>query len=348
MSFSVGIVGLPNVGKSTLFTALTKKQVDASNYPFCTIAPNVGVVPVPDSRLERLAEVSGSERTVPTTIEFFDIAGLVKNAHQGEGLGNQFLSQIREVEAIVEVLRCFSNENVSHVSGAINPESDRETIDLELIFADLETIKKSLAKNEKRLRGNDSRAAELQPILEKVRVGLEAGQPVRQLGLDDKEKSFLSELNLLTAKPIIYVLNVDEDKIFQESDYLTISAKIEAELAALPAAEVREYLAELKLTESGLDKLIKKAYDTLDLITFFSSGPAETRAWTVKRGVSAPEAGGAIHSDFQEKFIKAEVINWRQLVEAGGEALARDSGLIRLEGRDYQIQDGDVINFKHG
>ena len=348
MSFSIGIVGLPNVGKSTLFKALTKKQVDASNYPFCTIDPNVGVVAVPDERLEALSKMSKSEKTLGTTIDFVDIAGLVKNAHKGEGLGNQFLANIREVDAIVQVLRHFSDTNVVHVEGRVDPESDKETINLELIFADLATVDKRLDRNKKELHGNKKEAQELQPILEKLKIGLEAGQLASAIITDPKEKALIKELSLLTLKPMIYVLNVDEDKVDQETDYLTVSAKIEAELAELPDDEAKAMLKELQLESSGLDKLIKKSYDTLGLITFLTTGPKESRAWTISKGATAPQAAGEIHTDFEKKFVKAEIINWKDLLDAGSEVAAKEKGLIRLEGKEYIMQDGDTAHFKIG
>lgn len=346
MSFSIGIVGLPNVGKSTLFKALTKKQVDAANYPFCTIDPNVGVVAVPDERLDKLAQVSQSAKIVPTTVEFVDIAGLVKGAHKGEGLGNQFLANIREVDAIVQVLRHFQDKNVTHVAGQINPESDKETINLELIFADLQTLEKRLAKNSKLAKSGDKEAKALEPILAKLQSGLESGQLAANIITDIEEKKLIKDLNLLTLKPMIYVLNVDEDNIFQETDYIPISAKIEAELAELSPDEAKEYLSELKLNASGLDQLIKKSYETLELITFFTAGEMESKAWTIKRGAKAPQAAGVIHTDFEQGFIRAEIINWQDLVEAGGEAKAKDKGLIRLEGKEYVMKDGDVAHFR--
>ena len=348
MSFSIGIVGLPNVGKSTLFKALTKKQVDASNYPFCTIDPNVGVVAVPDERLDKLAAMSKSEKTVYTTIEFVDIAGLVKDAHKGEGLGNQFLANIREVDAIVQIIRQFSDKNVIHVDGRIDPESDKETINLELIFADLQTLEKRMAKNQKELHGNDKDAKKLQPILEKLKTGLESGKLASEIITDEDEKKLAREINLLTIKPMIYVLNVDEDNVFQETDYITISAKIESELADLPETEAKEMLKELKLESSGLDKLIKKSYEILDLITFLTTGPKESRAWTIKKGTKAPQAAGVIHTDFEKQFIRVDVVNWQKLLEAGSEAKAHELGLIRTEGKEYVIQDGDTCHFKTG
>lgn len=346
MSFSIGIVGLPNVGKSTLFKALTKKQVDVANYPFCTIDPNVGVVPVPDERLEQLAKVSNSAKIIPTTVEFIDIAGIVKGASKGEGLGNKFLANIREVDAIVQVIRQFSDTNVTHVSGKIDPNSDRETINLELILADLTTIEKRYENNQKEVRAGKKEALELQSILERLKIGLESGKLANEIITDQEEKKLIKDLCLLTMKPMIYVLNVDEDKIFQETDFLTISAKIEAELAELPPEEAKIYLKELQLDASGLDRLIKKAYDALDLITFITSGEMETKAWTIKRGTKAPQAAGVIHTDFEKGFIRAEVINWKDLIEAGGEVKAKEKGLICLEGKDYIIQDGDVCHFR--
>lgn len=346
MSFSIGIVGLPNVGKSTLFKALTKKQVDAANYPFCTIDPNVGVVPVPDERLEKLAVVSQSAKIVPTTIEFIDIAGIVKGAHKGEGLGNKFLANIREVDAIVQVVRQFSDANVIHVAGAVNPESDRETIDLELIFADLQTVEKRLQTLSKDVRAGNKEALEVQLILEKIKAGLEQGQMATNIITDAEERLLIKDLCLLTMKPMIYVLNVDEDKTYQETDFLTISAKIEAELAELPNEESKMYLAELKLESSGLDRLIVKAYQALNLITYFTSGEMETKAWTIKAGTKAPSAAGVIHTDFEQGFIRAEIVSWSDLVESGGEAKAKEKGLVRLEGKEYIMQDGDVAHFR--
>ena len=349
---------MPNVGKSTLFKALTKKQVDAANYPFCTIDPNVGVVGVPDERLEALTKISNSAKTIYTTIEFVDIAGLVKGAHKGEGLGNQFLANIRECDAIAQVVRAFSDPNVIHVDGKVNPESDKETINLELIFADLQTLQKRISKNAKDLHANLKEAKEIAPVLEKLKAGLDAGQLASQIITDEKEKEMIADLHLLTMKPMIYVLNVDEsacaeasadrDKILKDSDYIAISAKIESELAELPPEEAKEYLKELKLDASGLDRLIKIAYETLNLITFLTSGPTESRAWTVEKGAKAPQAAGVIHTDFVKAFIRAEVIDWKVFIEAGGEARAREKGLIRTEGKDYIIKDGDVCHFKVG
>jgi GTP-binding protein YchF len=345
MSFSIGIVGLPNVGKSTLFKALTKKQVDASNYPFCTIDPNVGVVAVPDERLEQLAKVSASKKIVPTTIEFVDIAGLVKGAHEGAGLGNKFLANIRETDAIIQVLRNFSDKNVVHVDGRVDAESDKETINLELIFADMQTLEKRVVSNEKSARGNDKDAIALRPILEKLKKGLEQGQLARAI-LNEEEIPLIKDLSLLTAKPMLYVMNVDEgDAAKDHGDYVAISAKIEAELSELPAEEAQVYLSDLGLEMSGLDKLIKKSYELLGLITFFTAGEMESKAWTIKKGFKAPHAAGVIHTDFEKGFIRAEVINWKDLVDAGGEATAKEKGLVRLEGREYVMIDGDTCHF---
>lgn len=346
MSLSIGIVGLPNVGKSTLFKALTKKQVDASNYPFCTIDPNVGVVAVPDERLDALAKLSNSQKTLYTTIDFVDIAGLVKGAHQGEGLGNKFLANIREVDAIVQVLRHFTDKNVTHVDGRVDPESDKETINLELIFADLQTVEKRMEKNKKDLNAQNKDAKILQPILDKLKSGLENGQLASEIIKDKEEKFLVKDLNLLTIKPMIYVLNVDEDNTFQESDYVTVSAKIESELSEMSAEEAKEFLKDLGLESSGLDKLIKKSYEILGLVTYLTTGPAESRAWTIKVGTKAPQAAGVIHTDFEKNFVKAEIINWKDLVDAGSENAAKEKGLIRLEGKEYVMQDGDVAHFK--
>ena len=350
MSLSIGIVGLPNVGKSTLFNLLTKKGVEAANYPFCTIDPNVGVVKVPDFRLAKLAAVSKPAKIIPTTIEFVDIAGLVAGAHQGEGLGNKFLAHIRECDAICEVIRDFKDKNIIHVNGQVNPISDKETINLELIFADLATVEKRKEKLSREVKSGDKEAKFNLTVLEKVFIHLSKGKAVRELELSDEELVFVKTLNLLTIKPILYLLNIDEESgevNFPQADgeILKINVRLEEEIVNLPAEEQAEYIKELGLKESGLDKLIRRAYELLDLATFFTTGPDETRAWTIKTGTKAPQAAGEIHTDFIKGFVRAEVISWEKFVECGGEARARELGLIRLEGKDYEVKDGDVCNF---
>ncbi len=350
MSLSIGIVGLPNVGKSSLFNVLTKKGVEAANYPFCTIDPNVGVVKVPDFRLEKLAAISKPLKIIPTTIEFVDIAGLVEGAHKGEGLGNQFLAHIRECNAICEVIRDFKDPNVIHVGGAVNPASDKETINMELIFADLATVEKRLDKTRREAKSGNKDIIYNNQILEKIYDNLVKGVAIRDLIFDDEELIFVKTLNLLTIKPIIYLLNIDDrhsgDVLPGTRDVIIkINVKLEEEIANLPEEEQAEYIKELGLEQSGLDKLIQSAYQTLGLETFFTTGSDETRAWTIKKGSKAPQAAGEIHTDFIKAFIRAEVINWQKFVEAGSEAKAKELGWIRTEGKDYVFQDGDVANF---
>lgn len=359
MSFSIGIVGLPNVGKSTLFKALTKKQVHIANYPFATIDPNVGVVAVPDSRLDELAKMSKSEKIVPTSVEFYDIAGLVKGASKGEGLGNKFLSHIREVDAIAMVVRVFIDPNIIHVAGRVDPQSDVEIIHYELIFADVETVSRRLEDIRKRMKSGVTSQLEKEfAVVEKVHRTLQAGGLARsaELSADEIRLGGLRDLHLLTMKPFLYVLNVDEESLKEGSwkgtlpekyfPQVAMNAKIEAELAELSAEETKEMIKELNLSESGLDELISKSYDALGLITFITTGPMETKAWTITRGTKAPAAAGVIHTDFEKGFIRAEVVNWKDLLEARGEAGAKEKGLIRLEGKEYIVQDGDVCHFR--
>ena len=350
MPLSIGIVGLPNVGKSTLFNILTKKGVDAANYPFCTIDPNVGVVKVPDKRLEALAEISKPKKIINTTIEFVDIAGLVAGAHKGEGLGNQFLAHIRECDAICEVVRDFKDENIIHVDGRIDPVSDRETINMELVFADLASVEKRLDKVRREAKSGQKEAIIESAVLEKIFNNLSQGISVRDLELNEEEQILIKSFNLLTAKPIIYLLNIDDkhvkQEIFDPKDRLIrLNVKLEEEIANLPEEEQAEFIKELGLERSGLDLLIQSAYQILNLETFFTTGPDESRAWTIKKGAKAPQAAGEIHTDFIKGFIRAEVINWEKFIEAGSEAKARELGTLRTEGKDYIVKDGDVCNF---
>ncbi len=349
MSLSIGIVGLPNVGKSTLFNILTKKQVEASNYPFCTIDPNVGVVKVPDERLDKIAQISQPAKIIPTFIEFTDIAGLVKGAHEGEGLGNQFLSHIRECDAICEVVRDFKDPNVIHVNGEIDPIGDQETINMELIFADLKTVEKRLEKVAKEIKSGDKEIIKQKEILEKIKVLLDQGRAVRELEMKDEEKVFIKSLSLLTIKPIIYALNSDdtekEANFSWDGEVVRINVKMEEQIAKLPEEEQAEYMKELGINKSGLDKLISASYKLLGLETFFTTGKDETRAWTIKKGSKAPQAAAEIHTDFEKGFVRAEVINWEKFIETGGEIKAKELGLVRTEGKDYIVQDGDICNF---
>ncbi len=346
MSVSIGIVGLPNVGKSTLFKALTRKQVDIQNYPFCTIDPNVGVVQVPDERLQKLAEFSRSKKIVPAAIEFVDIAGLVKGASEGEGLGNKFLANIREVDVIAEVVRVFQNEKIIHVHSKIDPENDIEIIETELILADLDTVNKRVQKLEKEARALDKEAIKKMEVVKKIKLALEKGEPARGLGLSENELALVKDLHLLTFKPILYVYNVSDIESGQKlpsfiKKHVTLDIKTEEDLLEISEEEKSELGA-----QSRIDKLIVEAYKLLNLITFFTTGEDETRAWTIKKDSRAPEAGAAIHTDFKEKFIRADVINWQDLLNAGSYAVAREKGLIRTEGKDYVVKDGDVIEFK--
>lgn len=363
MSLTAGIVGLPNVGKSTLFNAITKAGAEAANYPFCTIDPNVGIVEVPDERLEMLTTMVKPKKTVPTAFEFTDIAGIVKGANKGEGLGNQFLSHIRQVDAICQVVRCFEDENITHVSGQVNPIDDIEVINLELILADLETVIKRYERVEKLARQKDKESVQEFNVMKKLRDALENEQPARNVELTKEESKIAKQLHLLTAKPILYVTNVGEDEIgdVENNEYVkavkqyaqregaevvVVSAKIEEEIAELDEEEKKEFLDELGIPESGLDQLIRAAYDLLGFATYFTAGEQEVRAWTFKKGMKAPETAGIIHTDFERGFIRAEVVSYDDLTEAGNMTQARENGKVRLEGKEYVVQDGDVIHFR--
>jgi GTP-binding protein YchF len=351
VSLSIGIVGLPNVGKSTLFTALTNQSGLAANYPFATIEPNVGIVPVPDRRLERLAEIDHPAKIVPATVEFVDIAGLVAGASKGEGLGNQFLAHIRETDAICEVVRFFTDPDVVHVDGKVDPQSDVETIKTELILADLGTLEKAMGRLEKEAKRDKKLQLRLDTA-KKVEAGLNEGHRAARLGLTEDEAHSIKELQLLTMKPMLYIANVDEDQVNAElpeidgTQPVPICAQVEAELAELDPEDRKEYLADLGLEESGLARLVREAYKLLGLQSFFTSGETESRAWTVPIGAKAPQAAGVIHSDFERGFIKAETASFEDYSELGGEKGCRDAGKLRQEGKDYVVQDGDVMHFK--
>jgi len=347
MSFSVGIVGLPNVGKSTLFNALTKQQAAASNFPFTTIDPNVGVISVPDERLAKLAALEKSEKIVPTSIEFVDIAGLVKGAAEGAGLGNKFLSHIREVDAIVQVVRFFDNKDIIHVEGSVDPARDIEVINIELMLADLATVNKRLESLHKDIKSGSKEATVLKTALDKIKTALEAGELARSVKLHEEEHRLVKQLSLLTMKPTLYVANAATPvTALNGINFLTLDVKIESELSELLDAEKTEYMKELGINESGLDRLASAAYKLLNLITFITAGPKESKAWTIVAGTKAPQAAGVIHTDFEKGFIRAEIIQWDKLLEAHGYAGARDKGWLRVEGKEYVMQDGDVAHFR--
>lgn len=360
MGLKCGIVGLPNVGKSTLFNCLTKARVAAENYPFCTIEPNVGIVPLPDARLDKIAAIVKPQRILPTTVEFVDIAGIVKGASEGEGLGNKFLSHIRETDAIVQVVRCFEDENVVHVAGKISPSTDIDIINTELALADLETVDKAILRVQKAAKSGDKTAILELGILERIKKHLNAGKPARSLVFTKEEQPYLHAFHLLTLKPTLYAANVAENgftnnplleevkKIAAEehAEVVIICAALEAEIAELEDEEKKIFLAELQLTEPGLDRLIHAGYKLLGLETYFTAGEKEVRAWTIHAGMTAPEAAGVIHTDFEKGFIRAEVISYEDFIQYKGEAGAKDAGKLRLEGKDYIVKDGDLMHFR--
>ena len=358
----IGIVGLPNVGKSTMFNAITNAGAECANYPFCTIEPNIGVVPVPDERLDKLAKMYNPQKTTYAVIEFVDIAGLVKGASKGEGLGNKFLSHIREVDSIVEVVRCFENPNIVHVDGNVNPKRDIETINLELIFADIETLDKRLERAIKQLKSDKKVQSEIN-VLNKIKIALEKGMSARTVQLTDEEKELVKDVYLLTSKPILYIANVSEEQLLnaendeyvkQVKEYaklenakvIPLCVKIEEELSMLEGKDKIEMLSVLELDESGLDKVVKASYDLLGLMSFITAGEPEVRAWTIKKGTKAPEAAGKIHSDIQRGFIKAEIVSYEDLIREGAMNAVKEKGLLRIEGKEYVMQDGDIVLFR--